>query len=416
MYIIQLLMQDAEEKEKISTWMREGFDMCCRQVEEITELPVESFHILLIEIHTVFDWVKVNRVRKRNPECRIIPILSPAILATSPIAMEMRLPSLFIKPLKKSLFYRTLKRNLKALSKELESPVNYQDIYEQVSDQSEQDVRPFQEAFLRRLLRDEVRTESELIQARSFFPGEAIPNVVCFIQGFVRFPERERPEDWNAGREIRQCVQKHLGPLIPYLFFLSYRKHTLLLLRIPEAYPSLRCWEAGQSALLSAIAELEEEQNIHLYIGVGEVYREPLALFHSYREARKARRTPPYERLSLRYHDQIADDKLIQQCSRYITEHYTEDLTVTCVAGQVNLSPAYFSRLFKKETGRSFVEYVTFVRLQRAVWLLRHTNKTIEQIAEELGFNTPNYFSAIFKKYAGLAPSEYRGTLEITFV
>ncbi|WCN37606.1 helix-turn-helix transcriptional regulator [Aneurinibacillus uraniidurans] len=415
MYIIQLLMQDTEEKEKISTWMREGFDTCC-QVEEITELPVESFHILLIEIHTLFDWVKVNRVRKRNPKCRIIPILSPAILATSPIAMEMKLPSLFIKPLKKSLLYRTLKRNLKALSEELESPVNYQDIYEQVSHQSERDVRPFQEAFLRRLLRDEVRTESELIQARSFFPGEAIPNVVCFIQGFVRFPEHERPEGWNAGREIRQYVQKHLGPLVPHLFFLSYRKHMLLLLRIPEAYPSLRCWEAGQSALLSTIAELEEEQNIHLYIGVGEIYREPLALFHSYREARKARRTPPYERLSLRYHDQIADDKLIQQCSRYIIEHYTEDLTVTCVAGQVNLSPAYFSRLFKKETGRSFVEYVTFVRLQRAIWLLRHTNKTIEQIAEELGFNTPNYFSAIFKKYAGLAPSEYRGTIEIIFV
>ncbi|BAU25999.1 AraC-like DNA-binding protein [Aneurinibacillus soli] len=415
MYIIQLIMQDAEEKEKISTWMREEFGTCC-QVEESTELRAESIHILLIEIHTVFDWVKINRVRKINRECRIIPILAPSILSTSPIAIEMKLPSLFIKPLKKSLFLRTLKRNLEALSKELDSPLNYQDIYEQVPDQNERDVKPFQEAFLRRLLRDEVRTEAELIQTRSFFPGEAIPNIVCFIQGFVRFPERERPEEWDAAEQIRQCVQKHLGPLVPHLFFLSYRKHMLLLLRIPEAYPSLRCWEAGQSALLSVITELEEEQNIHIYIGVGEIYREPLALFRSYREARKARRTPPYERLSLRYHDQIADDKLIQQCSRYINEHYTEDLTVTCVAGQVNLSPAYFSRLFKKETGRSFVEYVTFVRLQRAIWLLRHTNKTIEQIAEELGFNTPNYFSAIFKKYAGLAPSEYRGTIEIIFV
>lgn len=415
MYIIQLLMQDAEEKEKISAWMREGFDTRCR-VEEIIGLPIEAPHILLIEIQTVFDWVKVHRARKRSPECRILPILAPDILSTSPMAIEMKLSSLFIKPLKKNLFLRTIKRNLEALSVEPELPVSYQEIYEQVPNQEDRDVKPFQEAFLRRLLRGEVRTESELIQARSFFPGEAIPNVVCFIQGFVRYPERIRPEGWDAVAQIRTYLQEHLGELVPHLFFLSYRKHLLLLFRVPELYPSLRRWDEGQSALLSAINGLEEEQNIHVYIGVGEIYREPLALFHSYREARKARRTPPYERLSPRYYDQITKDKQIRQCTEYITEHYTEDLTVTCVAAQINLSPAYFSRLFKKETGRSFVEYVTFIRLLRAIWLLRHTDKTIEQIAEELGFNTPNYFSAIFKKYVGLSPSEYRGTIEIMFV
>jgi AraC-like DNA-binding protein len=50
------------------------------------------------------------------------------------------------------------------------------------------------------------------------------------------------------------------------------------------------------------------------------------------------------------------------------------------------------------------------------VWLLRHTNHTIEWIAEELGFNTPNYFSGTFKKYVGLSPREYRATEEIIFV
>jgi two-component system, response regulator YesN len=75
----------------------------------------------------------------------------------------------------------------------------------------------------------------------------------------------------------------------------------------------------------------------------------------------------------------------------------------------------YFCCLFKKETGCSFVEYVTFFRLQRAVWLLRHTNETIEQITDRLGFNTPNYFSSTFKKYVGMLASEYRATEEIIF-
>jgi len=95
---------------------------------------------------------------------------------------------------------------------------------------------------------------------------------------------------------------------------------------------------------------------------------------------------------------------------------HEEDLTVSRVAKSASISVPYFCRLFKQETGRSFVEYVTFVRLQHAVWQLRHTNKTIEQISDELGFNTPNYFSSTFKKYAGFSPSEYRATEEILFI
>ncbi|WRP08835.1 helix-turn-helix transcriptional regulator [Rossellomorea aquimaris] len=94
----------------------------------------------------------------------------------------------------------------------------------------------------------------------------------------------------------------------------------------------------------------------------------------------------------------------------------TDNLSIKQVAEQINFSVPYFSRIFKQETGLDFVEYVTFVRLQRAVRLLRHTNHTIEFIAEELGFNTPNYFSGTFKKYVGLSPREYRGTEEIIFI
>ena len=85
------------------------------------------------------------------------------------------------------------------------------------------------------------------------------------------------------------------------------------------------------------------------------------------------------------------------------------------VAANINFSPTYFSRLFKKETGHSFVSFLTLVRILRSIWLLRQTNQTIEQIAMDVGFNTPNYFSAIFKKEIGYSPSQYRLTKEILF-
>ena len=69
----------------------------------------------------------------------------------------------------------------------------------------------------------------------------------------------------------------------------------------------------------------------------------------------------------------------------------------------------------KKETGHSFVSYLTLVRISRSIRLLRQNEQSIEQIAMEIGFNTPNYFSATFKKEIGLSPSQYRLTKEILF-
>jgi two-component system response regulator YesN len=415
-YSIQLAIEDKGERANLESWICHEFAQEC--VIDKQSKEVGASHILIMEIRTLLDWIKLNRIRRKNKECRIFPILNPNILHTSPLAIELKLPSLFVKPVKKSLFIRNIKRVIETLSDEHVSSLDYGQIYEQIKSEQEtnREDAPFQEAFLRRLLRGEVTTEQEVIHARAFLPGEAVPNIVCFIQGFVRFPEQEEREGWQAPTVIQESFRRQFSLYIPHLFFLPYRKHMVMLFRVPAAYASLRYWKKGQEVMLQVIQELEDKYGIHLYIGVGSVYREPLLLHQSYREARKARRTPPYERLSLRYYEEIATDAHMRKCTDYIAEHYTEDLSMKQMAIQMNLSAPYFSRLFKKETGRSFVEYVTFVRLQRAVWLLRHTNQTIEQIAEDLGFNTPNYFSGTFKKYAGLTPSEYRATKEILFL
>ncbi|MED4731374.1 helix-turn-helix domain-containing protein [Aneurinibacillus migulanus] len=416
MYSIQLVMKDEHEKKKLKTWIQEEYPFQCVFTER--EEPNRPPDILIIEIGGLFDWVRIHRIRKRNKECRIFPLIPPEWLHTSPLAIELKLQSMLVHPIKRNLFMRNIKRAIESLSSKGDGTFNYKDIYEQIQIEGGdgREDGPFREAFLRRLLRGEISTEQEIIQTRPFLPGEAVPNIVCFIQGFVRFPEREVNEGWEAPAIIQKYFTEQFSVFVPHLFFLPYRKHMVMLFRVPSPCASLRYWKEGHESMLRVIEKLEEKYGIYLYIGVGSVYREPLLLHHSYREGRKARRTPPYERLSLRYYEELTKDEQLQKCIDYIGEHYTEDLSATQVAAQINLSAPYFSRLFKKETGRSFVYYVTFVRMQRAVWLLRHTNQTIEQIAEELGFNTPNYFSCIFKKYAGLAPSEYRATKEIIFM
>ena len=414
MYSIRLALEDEKEYRKLESWITEEY-------KEIDILPEDKdanldAQIAIIEVSKWHDWVKIHRFRKRNKTCRIIPLLDPSLLHTSPLAMEFKLTYLLVKSVKKHIFIRTMKRAIADLAKENARFMDPDELYNQMEMEQlkERNALPFQEAFLRRLLAGDVKTEEELLQSRFFLPGEAVPNVVCFIQGFVSCPARREQEGWQAPTVIQEFFRKRFPGY--QLSFLSYRKHLLMLIQVPFEYGSLKHWKEGEDWILSTMDDLKKENGIHLYMGVGSVYREPLLLHHSYKEACKARRTSPYERLTLRYFEEIPKDAQIQKCTEYIAQSCTEDLSIKQVADQINLSVPYFSRIFKQETGRNFVEYVTFVRMQRAVWLLRHTDHTIEAIAEELGYNTQNYFSGTFKKYVGLSPRDFRATEEIIFV
>jgi two-component system, response regulator YesN len=413
-YSIRLAVEDRDEYGKLADWIAGEFPETCRLAEE--EFPDLGSQIAIIEVSKWHDWVKIHRFRKRNTRCRIIPLLDPALLHTSPLAIEFKLTYLLVKSVKKHIFIRTLKRAIGELASENARFMDTDELFHQLDleQSAERNTLPYQEAFLRQLMAGDVKTEEELLQSRFFLPGEAVPNVVCFIQGLVRCPAKREEEGWQAPTVIQEFFRNQFQGY--QLSFLSYRKHLLMLLQVPSDYGSMKHWKEGEERILSTIDDLEKEYGIQLYIGVGSVYREPLLLHHSYKEACKARRTSPYERLSLRYFEEIPKDVQIQKCTDYIAQYCTEDLSIKQVADQINLSVPYFSRIFKQETGRNFVEYVTFVRMQRAVWLLRHTDHTIETIAEELGYNTPNYFSGTFKKYVGLSPRDYRATEEIIFV
>lgn len=100
---------------------------------------------------------------------------------------------------------------------------------------------------------------------------------------------------------------------------------------------------------------------------------------------------------------------LMDQAKEYILSHYQEsDLSVDSLCCHLHLSSAYFSTLFKKNTGMSFTSYVTKVRMEAAVQLLRDTDEKTYQIAEKIGYLDPNYFSYVFKRYFGVSPSKYR--------
>ena len=98
----------------------------------------------------------------------------------------------------------------------------------------------------------------------------------------------------------------------------------------------------------------------------------------------------------------------VTKAVEYIRDHYAEtDLSIDSICAYLGVSSAYFSTVFKKETGKTFVGYVTEYRMNAAARLLTENNEKTYVIASKVGFTDPNYFSYVFKKRFGMSPSKY---------
>jgi AraC-like DNA-binding protein/ligand-binding sensor protein len=98
--------------------------------------------------------------------------------------------------------------------------------------------------------------------------------------------------------------------------------------------------------------------------------------------------------------------------TRAMRRRLGEKIGLEEIAAEVNLSPAYLSRIFKEETGTSFSSYLAGLRVERAKYLLRNTDDTLLSIALDVGFSDQSHFSRVFRERVGQTPSRYRSAVD----
>ena len=103
----------------------------------------------------------------------------------------------------------------------------------------------------------------------------------------------------------------------------------------------------------------------------------------------------------------------IKDAVAYVRKHYAEEISNVTAAEKLDINSAYFCRLFKKETGYTFGQYLTNYRIHVAAGLLTNFDMRINEVAMQVGIPDSNYFSQVFKKIMGMTPKEYQDAKKV---
>jgi two-component system response regulator YesN len=167
-----------------------------------------------------------------------------------------------------------------------------------------------------------------------------------------------------------------------------------------------------------------ERFGLTVSLGIGSIQKELEGLRRSYHEAELALAqknvnvnvrhyedillNPQLDGFSIKEELVKGNKTLIEHAEAFILEKYHEDISLEQTAEHVNLSSYYFSKTFKNEHGKTFIDYLTDIRIQKAKELMEETNLSLKEICYEVGYKDPNYFSRVFKKVTGITPTDYR--------
>lgn len=153
------------------------------------------------------------------------------------------------------------------------------------------------------------------------------------------------------------------------------------------------------SSLVDKIKEnIKNSNNQNVTIGIGEIVTGMDQIPKSYGTSIH----------DINYKYSLGNDSAISRVKYYIEENYKSNITLETVANISFMNAYYFSSFFKKHTGENFKDYLTKVRMEKAIKVLMSSDKKTYEIAEMVGFSDAKHFSEIFKKYYGKNPMEYK--------
>lgn len=130
-----------------------------------------------------------------------------------------------------------------------------------------------------------------------------------------------------------------------------------------------------------------------------------------------SREVPQNENWNDQVREEISSTKQMENLERlykifmYIEAHYQDTITLNDISAYMGFSSFYFTKFFKKNTGTTFIQFLTEYRLNKAKWILLNEDATVTEVAERTGFSSVKTFHHQFKDLMGISPLKYKKTI-----
>lgn len=216
---------------------------------------------------------------------------------------------------------------------------------------------------------------------------------MLMIKVVERYNTGEFTKEWDRQRilfAVQSIVEEQIKKFTPNLMFRDYKDNIVAVVSIKD----ISEWNQLSSNIVSSVEQyLKQIVHVVQHRIAGGVFNTPEIYKKQLSEITKEENWTPIVMLSKNYID---------------TNYHKEALSLQDVADEFKISPAYLSRLLRQELGVSFIDYLTQVRIKRAIDLMDDPFIKMYEVSEKVGYSSQHYFSTAFKRIIGISPAEYR--------
>jgi two-component system response regulator YesN len=347
--------------------------------------------ILLIDVRMPFlnGLELIEKINALSLDCIIIVVSGHDEFEYAQRALQLKVFEYVLKPVPQDVLAGVLARAEEALgaSRRERKYVAW------AHDQLDRNMPLLREQFLRdcvhaRLAPLEITEQSEFLDMQVSGPlAMAVIHVVDRTVATGHAEERDRRIALYA---VRSAVEETFAEFSPLWVFLDEHDDVIVLARSRDARPWLEAITRTEARVVPSLCSA-------VVMAHAAVENAPLGVSEC------------YEQLSAEISSKGGHRSLVVLAQRYIDAHFGEPtLSLEEVASSAQISPGYLSRLLKLETGFSFVDYLTRVRINRAVQIMNDPAVKVYEVAEAVGYQSQHYFSRAFKRVFGRPPVEYR--------
>ncbi|HIW35243.1 MAG TPA: AraC family transcriptional regulator [Candidatus Paenibacillus intestinavium] len=392
-------------------------------------------HIIVMDIRMpgIDGLTALKNIISALPHTRMVLLTAYEYFEYAKEALKMGVRDYFVKPAKRNEIVKLLQTLIDEIAEEQEELQ-----LQQLKDQQLSELIPVVKTELALGLMSNTITDDDinsLIDSLQLHIEQCCAIVVALPQS-----ELLRKELYEV---FTLQLQNHLPDIYQYVASTVFNDHIAIFIMADHSLHTMRTHMEAICQVLLNIDMVVTGYNVNIAIGVGNIHHGVQGARRSYFEAVFASTNAKVDKPLCMFQDmdhqgtqplmlsssehksyvQVAIEQIrqerehqtfnmIDRATHYIEKNYERELSLEETAEHVHLNPYYFSKVFKQQTGETFIDYVTNIRIQHAKRWMHNKEISLKEICYLVGYNDPNYFSRVFKKVVGQTPSEYRSTVK----